>query len=103
MRYPPVIAMVNVVVRGRTFEAAMQGAADLASRTSAHSNPALGRFVLLGPAPAPLTKLRGEHRAQLFLKGTSRAGMRHAIREALKDLPAIARRASVDVDPLTVL
>jgi primosomal protein N' (replication factor Y) len=103
IRYPPVIAMVNVVVRGRTFEAAMQGAADLASRTSAHSNPALGRFVILGPAPAPLTKLRGEHRAQFFLKGTSRAAMRHAIRHALADLPEIARKASIDVDPLTVL
>lgn len=103
MRYPPVIAMINVVVRGRTFDAAMQGAADLASRTSAHANPALGRFVILGPAPAPLTKLRGEHRAQFFLKGSSRAAMRHAIREALKELPEVARKASVDVDPLTVL
>jgi primosomal protein N' (replication factor Y) len=103
MRYPPIVAMINVVVRGRTFDAAMQGAADLASRTSAHSNPALGRFVILGPAPAPLTKLRGEHRAQFFLKGMSRAAMRHAIRDALKDLPEVARRASVDVDPLTVL
>jgi primosomal protein N' (replication factor Y) len=103
MRYPPVIAMINVVVRGRTYEAAMQGAADLASRTSAHANPSLGRFVILGPAPAPLTKLRGEHRAQFFLKGTSRAGMRHAVREALKELPEIARKASVDVDPLSVL
>jgi primosomal protein N' (replication factor Y) len=103
MRYPPVIAMINVVVRGRTFDLAMQGAADLASRTSAHSSPSRGRFVILGPAPAPLTRLRGEHRAQFFLKGTSRAGMRQAIREALKDLPEIARKASVDVDPLSVL
>jgi primosomal protein N' (replication factor Y) len=103
MRYPPVVAMINVVVRGRTFDAAMQAAADLASRTSANSAPARGRFVILGPAPAPLTKLRGEHRAQFFLKGTSRAAMKHAIRAALKELPEIARRASVDVDPLTVL
>jgi primosomal protein N' (replication factor Y) len=103
MRYPPAIAMVNIVVRANSFERAMQGAADLASRTSAHANPALGRFVILGPAPAPLTRLRGEHRAQFFLKGTSRAAMRHAIRDALKELPEIARKASVDVDPLTVL
>ena len=103
MRYPPVVAMVNVVVRGRTFQAAMQGAADLASRISARSTPALGHFVILGPAPAPLTRLRGEHRAQFFLKGTSRAAMRHALRGALEELPEIARKASVDVDPLTVL
>ena len=103
MRYPPVVAMVNVVVRARAFADAMQAAADLASRTSMHSDPGLGRFVILGPAPAPLTKLRGEHRAQFFLKGTSRAGMRQALRHALRELPEIARKASVDVDPLTVL
>ena len=33
MRYPPVIAMVNVVVRGKTYDAAMEAAADLARRT----------------------------------------------------------------------
>jgi primosomal protein N' (replication factor Y) len=100
MRYPPFIAMINVVVRGKTYDAAMEGAADLARRTSQAS--AAG-FVILGPAPAPLTKLRGEHRAQFFLKGTSRKAMRQALRDALTTLPDLARRASVDVDPLSVL
>jgi primosomal protein N' (replication factor Y) len=100
MRYPPFIAMVNVVVRGKTYDAAMEAAADLARRTSELST---GGFVILGPAPAPLTKLRGEHRAQFFLKGTSRKAMRAALREALAAAPDIARRASVDVDPFSVL
>jgi primosomal protein N' (replication factor Y) len=100
MRYPPIIAMVNVVVRGKTYDAAMEGAADLARRTSERST---GGFVILGPAPAPLTKLRGEHRAQFFLKGTSRVSMRTALREALQSMPEIARRVSVDVDPMSVL
>jgi primosomal protein N' (replication factor Y) len=59
--------------------------------------------VILGPAPAPLTRLRGEHRAQFFLKGTSRVAMRTALREALLASPDIARRASVDIDPISVL
>jgi primosomal protein N' (replication factor Y) len=100
MRYPPVIAMVNVVVRGKTYDAAMEGAADLARRTSERS---AGGFVILGPAPAPLTRLRGEHRAQFFLKGTSRLAMRTALKDALASMPEIARRASVDVDPISVL
>ena len=100
MRYPPLIAMVNVVVRGKTYDAAMEGAADLARRTSERST---GGFVILGPAPAPLTKLRGEHRAQFFLKGTSRKAMRTALREALAEMPELARRVSADVDPLSVL
>ena len=100
MRYPPVVAMVNVVVRGKTYDAAMDAAADLARRTNERS---AGGFVILGPAPAPLTRLRGEHRAQFFLKGTSRAAMRTALRQALTTLPELARRTSVDVDPLSVL
>ena len=98
MRYPPQVAMVNIVVRGRTFEDAMKGARELANE----ARNEIG-FAMLGPAPAPLTKLRGEHRAQFFLKGTSRAAMRVALKQALTAFPEIARRATVDVDPMTVL
>jgi primosomal protein N' (replication factor Y) (superfamily II helicase) len=100
MRYPPHIAMVNVIVRGKTLEEAMDAAAELANAVRGSGRKG---FVVLGPAPAPLTKLRGEHRAQFFLKGTSRAAMRQSLRDALDALPNVARRASVDVDPVTML
>jgi primosomal protein N' (replication factor Y) len=99
MRYPPHVAMVNVVVRGRTFAEAMEGAQSLAAAVRGGGRG----FALLGPAPAPLTRLRGEHRAQFFLKGTNRAAMREALRTALQGAPQVARRATVDVDPVTVL
>jgi primosomal protein N' (replication factor Y) len=102
LRYPPIVAMVNVVVRGKSYDAAMEAAASLARRTSELSTSA-GGFVILGPAPAPLVRLRGEHRAQFFLKGTSRSAMRVALRTALASLPELARRVSVDVDPVNVL
>ena len=60
-------------------------------------------FRLLGPAPAPLNRLKGEHRVQFFLKGTNRAGMRRALQAALAARPEIARRTIVDVDPVSVL
>ena len=98
MRYPPQVAMINVVVRGRAFEEAMDAAHDLADAARG------GRaFVILGPAPAPLTKLRGEHRAQFFLKGTSRKAMREALQLAMSRLPKLAKRVSIDVDPLSML
>jgi primosomal protein N' (replication factor Y) len=100
MRYPPLVAMVNVVVRGRTWDEAMDAAGELSLRARKASQ---GGFLLLGPAPAPLTRLRGEHRAQFFLKGTHRAAMRTALKQALASMPELARRVSVDVDPLSVL
>ena len=99
MRYPPVVAMVNTVVRGRSFEAAMREATDLEHDLRA----APGGFRVLGPAPAPLARLKGWHRVQIFLKGTRRRAMREAVQTALADRPALRRHATVDVDPLTVL
>jgi primosomal protein N' (replication factor Y) len=64
---------------------------------------ASGGFAILGPAPAPLARLRGEHRVQFFLKGTRRAAMRDALKTVLDGLPEVRRRVTVDVDPLSVL
>ncbi|MEP7118254.1 MAG: primosomal protein N' [Acidobacteriota bacterium] len=101
LRYPPVTAMINVVVRGPSLEEALGAARQLAG----HVRGSLGAsgVVLLGPAPAPITKLRGEHRAQFFLKGGDRAVMKEALRAALVAWPAVARRATVDVDPVSML
>ena len=61
------------------------------------------RFGVLGPAPAPLGRLRGESRVQLFLKGRDRAAMRQATRQALAGMPSLHKHVTVDVDPLSML
>jgi primosomal protein N' (replication factor Y) len=58
---------------------------------------------VLGPAPAPLGRLRGEHRFQFFLKGTRRAEMRGVLKQVLDGMPELRRRVTIDVDPLSVL
>jgi primosomal protein N' (replication factor Y) len=101
MRYPPAVALVNAVVRGRGFDEAMQLATDIVTRLLPHAERA--KFLILGPAPAPLGRLRGEHRVQFFLKGTRRADMRAALREVLAAMPDVRRRTTIDVDPLSVM
>ena len=99
MRYPPAVALVNAVVKGRTFQAAMEDAGDLVRALRSGGEP----YRVLGPAPAPLSRLKGEHRAQFFIKGTHRAAMRQALLKILADRPDIRRRTMVDVDPVNVL
>ncbi len=101
MRYPPLTAIVNAVVRGRTFAAAMDDAADLAQRI--RESPHGHQCHVLGPAPAPLGRLRGEYRAQLLIKSAERRRMREAVKQAVAARPEIARRTIVDVDPMSVL
>jgi primosomal protein N' (replication factor Y) len=100
MRYPPAVSLINTVVRSRTFSAAMDDAGDVAQQVRQGGN---GDVRVLGPAPAPLTRLRGEYRAQLLIKGTSRKKMREAVVAAVRARPNVARRTTIDVDPLSVL
>ena len=97
LRYPPAVAMVNAVVRGRSLEEAMADAEGLASLLRGRSG-----YRVLGPAPAPMVRLRGQHRAQLFLKGAHRRPMREALLAALRARPELRRRVTVDIDPLSV-
>ena len=98
MKYPPVVAMVNAIVRGPKFDEAMREAAGLVQELKANR-----QFDVLGPAPAPLQRVRGEYRVQFFLKGTHRPVMREALQEVVARHPALQRRVTIDVDPLSVL
>jgi primosomal protein N' (replication factor Y) len=99
MRYPPAVALINTIVRAPSIGAAMTAATDLARRVRANPHP----IRVLGPARAPLGRLRGEHRAQFFIKGTNRRLMREALVGALEHFPEFRRKVVVDVDPLNVL
>ena len=97
MHYPPETALINVVVKGRSLEAAMEDAADLAARVRAAT---IGRVI--GPAPAALAKIRGEYRAQFFVKGRRRRAMREAVLAAVTARADLRKRTTIDIDPVTV-
>jgi primosomal protein N' (replication factor Y) len=100
MRYPPSVSLVNIVVRHESLATALKEAGQLALALRAASGD---RFGVLGPAPAPLGRLRGESRVQLFLKGRDRTAMRHATRDAIASMATLHKRVTVDVDPLSML
>jgi primosomal protein N' len=50
-----------------------------------------------------VAKLRGEYRAQLFLKGSHRVAMREAVQAALALQPDLRRRIAIDIDPVSIL
>jgi len=78
----------------------MDDAADVAQKVREGD---AGALRVLGPAPAPLGKLRGEYRAQLLIKGVNRRKIREALQAALASRPELQRRMVVDVDPMSVL
>jgi primosomal protein N' (replication factor Y) len=60
---------------------------------------------VLGPAPAPIARLRGRHRFQLLVKGSDHSAVWRTARRlaaASEKLPA-AIRVRVDVNPVDML
>src|SRR5262249_36406867 len=101
MAYPPAAALLNLVLRSSNAAEAAQGAEAIARQWRQQM---AGRYRVLGPARAPLARLRGEHRFQILLKG-QRAAMRDAVRRALIERYGEVRwpGVTVDVDPMTVM
>jgi primosomal protein N' (replication factor Y) (superfamily II helicase) len=101
MGYPPVTALVNLVIRARD---AGKGARDAFALGRRLRDSAAGRYRILGPAEAPLARLRQEHRFQILLKG-QRTAMRDAVRRALDEHfgPGRWPGVVVDVDPVSVM
>lgn len=98
MRYPPTLGLINLIVRGRSEAAAMDDGFKLVEELQR-----LGRKEwILGPAPAPLGRLKGQHRVQVLAKGDHRTRLGKMVEAALDRLPRIRRRISVDVDPVFV-
>jgi primosomal protein N' (replication factor Y) len=104
LAYPPFGHMSRLVTRSPQEPLAREFAGHLGkSITDALArNGAAAR--VLGPAPAPIAKLRGQHRFQLQVQGDNAAVIRAALREATAGVQAPEGvQWLVDVDPLDML
>jgi primosomal protein N' (replication factor Y) len=101
LAYPPTVALLNVVIRAAQAGSGANEADRLARRLRQSAG---NRFRVLGPAHAPLARLKNEHRFQILLKG-HRPSMREAVREAMIERHGSQRWPGVvvDVDPLSVM
>jgi len=100
--YPPFGRLALVRVSGADESAARDAAALLAD--AARSGGASGPEVL-GPAPAPIARLRGQHRFQVLLKHARADVLRETGRRVLAAAERLPRdvRASIDTNPLDML
>ncbi|HUY32220.1 MAG TPA: primosomal protein N' [Pirellulales bacterium] len=104
LMYPPFAAMARLVVRGPAEVVAREFAAQLAERLAAALARHEAQARLLGPAPAPIAKLRGLHRFQLQIQSPLAERVRAAVRETTSELkPPSGVQWIVDIDPLDML
>ena len=78
MKYPPFAAMANVLVRAAKQEDALA----MSTALSRHLTPAPDNMRLMGPAEAPVKRLKTEYRYQLLIKSGSRKKLNEMLRKA---------------------
>ena len=103
MAYPPFVALANIVVRDTLLERAVGWSRQLSEYFAPHNGKGLH---ILGPAAAPLARLKKEHRFQFLLKCPRRSLMTKVLGGAIaycdgKNIPQTA--VLVDVDPLSLM
>ena len=102
LHYPPFTALASILVRDRKIENAIRWARALAT----YFAPFEDRGVkVLGPAAAPLARLRKEYRYQFLLKSPQRSALSHALSGVMdfcakKQIPETG--VIVDVDPTSL-
>jgi primosomal protein N' (replication factor Y) len=103
MAYPPFTSLANVIVRNANLENAIRWSRRLSEYFSPHDGKGLR---ILGPASAPLARLKKEHRYQFLLKSPKRSVLTKILAGAMafceaNKIPETA--ILVDMDPLSLL
>ena len=102
MMYPPFTSLANVIVRDAKVENAIRWSRRLSDYFMTHDGQGMR---ILGPASAPLARLKKEHRYQFLLKSPKKSVLTKILSGALafcdaNEIPQTA--VLMDMDPVTL-
>jgi primosomal protein N' (replication factor Y) len=102
--YPPFIALASFLVHGPDLSKVRNAALELRKHLDLANQDRTSR--ILGPAPAPLARLKGEHRFQLLIKSRSRRRLREVADAALRAVAESRtnlRSINLEIDPVSLM
>lgn len=102
--YPPFVALASILVRGQDLNRVREDAHTV--RRALDRANADRRLRILGPAPAPLARLKGEHRFQLLLKSRTRKRLREVVDVSMRQLVSDGlnlRSINLEIDPVSMM
>jgi len=101
LNYPPFSQLIGLIIAGEDGSVTAKVAGELGRELKAQAK---AQAQVLGPAPAVLSRLRGEFRYRILLKGQDVAAMRQSVHAALEKVVVPSDvKVIVDVDPMGML
>ncbi|HEY0365121.1 MAG TPA: primosomal protein N' [Pyrinomonadaceae bacterium] len=102
--YPPFVALATLLVHGPDLGKVRNDSLELRKQLDLVNQERKCR--VLGPAPAPLSRLKGEHRFQLLIKSRSRKDLREIADAALRKVVESGvnlRSINLEIDPVSIM
>ena len=102
--YPPFVALASLLVHGPDLGKVRNDSLELRKQLDLVNQER--RCRVLGPAPAPLSRLKGEHRFQILIKSRSRKELREMADKALNAMAEQGvnlRSINLEIDPVSIM
>ena len=100
--YPPVTSMIAILFRGEQLSDVDRAALDAGRRLEESIRPLTGTRIQ-GPAPAPMSRIKGVYRYQILLRSPHRTALRKAVESVMVGKKWKGVEVAVDVDPINIL
>lgn len=104
LKYPPFVALASILIKHPNYNYAFDNAQIL--KESLVKMNKERNCVILGPAPAPLARLKGEHRLQILIKAGNRTKLRETLDFALTEAETRfcdLKIVYVEIDPINLM
>jgi len=102
--YPPFVVLGLILIHDEDLRRVQAAALEIKNALVAANEDRACR--ILGPAPAPLARLRGEHRMQILIKSRSRPALRRIADAALTQAESRGhelRSINLEIDPISMM
>lgn len=99
--YPPFSRIVSIQISSNVLDKAIHAADEIGA--IARRLAAANRISVMGPAEAPIARIKGKHRRHILLKGGSIAALHTLVKNILKMNPVKDVIVKVDVDPVNFM
>jgi primosomal protein N' (replication factor Y) len=100
--YPPITSMIAILLRGEKLSDVDRAALDCGHKLEAALKPLEGTRIQ-GPAPAPMSRIKGVYRYQILLRSPHRTALRKAVESVMLGRKWKGVDVAVDVDPVNIL
>ena len=102
--YPPFVALASLLIHGPDLGRVRADSLELRRQLDLVNQDRKCR--ILGPAPAPLSRLKGEHRFQMLIKARSRKSLREVADAAMKSVAESGvnlRSINLEIEPVSIM